>query len=757
MILVVRKQSGRNTPEVCARVKDALEELQKRLPGDVRINIIIDTSESILNSIRNLRGSMIAGGILVILITWLFLLRLRSSLIIGVTIPVCLISVFFGMFILGYTVNMVSLVSLTIAVGMVVDNAIVVLENITRHMSVEKDPKEAAITGAREVVTAIFASMLTTVVVFLPLVFTTGITGIIFKQLAVIVSVTVALSWFISVTLTPMMASQLLKSGYQPETRGFFGRVSAVILGWFKGVEDAYAGLLNAALRHRPITIIIAVVVFVSSLTLLKFIGTEFAPEVDSGEVSINIEYDENTRLEETARIAEPLMDYFEKNVPEKRNSYLVVGESPERAAMGMREGPNIGQGGAKLTTPEHRKRSAKEIANALRAFLSKQPGIERLSVSALGFMQKVFFSTGSGKPISVEIQGSDLEALSSFSDQLKHTMKQIPGLMDVTITRPENRRELWVEIDRARAAVLGVTVASLSKTVRTLFYGVEATEYFDAGDDFDIFLRLPDRQRVTKNDILNVTLPSILPDAPPIKLANVARVEERFGPLEIERKNRERIVRVEADVFKRSAGEVVADIRTALALMDTPPGVEITFGGDTEEQAKAFKTLLVLLLIGILLVYMVMAGQFESLIHPFVIMFSVPFAATGAIWALFLTGNRLNLMSFIGVIMLVGVVVNNAIVLLHYTHQLRMKGMELFSAVRQASSTRLRPVLMTTLTTASALVSMVLSRREGAEAWRPMGTAIIGGLLVAMLVTLVLVPVMYTLFEGKRDRLGQG
>lgn len=748
VVLIIRKQSGQNTTDVCRRLRGAFARLQARVPADVRINMLIDNSETIVTNVRNLSRTLLSGGLLVILVTWLFLARLRASIIIALTIPVSLISVFVAMYVLGYTINIISLVSVTIAIGMVVDNAIVVLENITRHRAQHEDGVTASVSGATEVNSAIFASTLTTVIVFMPLLFSTGVVSILFKQLAVIVSVTLALSWFVSVTMTPMLAAWVL--GKEDER---VRQIQARWLGWQDRLAALYGALLSRALRHRGLTIIVAVVLFVSSVFLTRFIGSEFIPEVDSGELRVTVEFDENARVEETARIAGPFNAYMASNVPERTGSYLVVGESTEgfASAAGQREGPNIARGGAKLVPRDQRRRSAKEVAAALRDFIARVPGVMRLSVSATSFIQQLFFSAGGGKPVVVEIQGPSLDELTNVASQIARHMQTVPGCVDVTIDKPEYRRELWVQADRARAAALGVSIASLAETVRSLFYGADATEYFDAGDNFDVHLRLPRQQRVERRDIADVTVPSYLPDARPVKLINVARVEEQFGPIEIKRKNRQRIIRVEADVYRRSLGEIVSDIRGFTDQMALPLGVTVAFGGDTEEQVKSFRTLMWLMVLGIVLVYMVMAGQFESYRNPFVIMFSVPFALTGAIWFLWLTGNRLNVMSFIGVIMLVGIVVNNAIVLVDYTNQLRRSGMELFAAVRQACETRLRPVLMTTLTTVFGLVPMAFSTGEGAESWRPLGATVIGGLSVSTLVTLVLVPVLYTLFERRQ------
>jgi len=751
IVLIIRKQSGKNTVDVCNRLRAELASYQRRMPADVAINVLIDTGEPIVNSLNNLRRSMLLGGILVVLVTWVFLLRLRSSIIIALTIPISFISVFTLMFALGYTVNMISLLSLTIAVGMVVDAAIVVLEAISRHLARAHDPFAAAVSGTHEVGMAIFGSTLTTIVVFLPLLFTTGITGIIFKQLAVIVTATLAVSWFVSITLTPMLASKWLVYE-ETHIAGWWKRVMDPINAAYSSVEQAYGRLLGRAMRHPLATILIAVAFFGSSLAIVPLIGSEFMPSADTGDIDMTIEYDESTRLEETMRAADALNGFFATNITEALGTYLVAGQSREAfaSAAGEREGPNTLRGGAKLVSVDRRSRSNKEVAQSLRAFCERLPGIKRFSITTVDFIQRIFLSASGGKPISIEIQGTEFATLNLAADMIKAAITNVNGLVDISIIRPEERRELWVNVDRTRAAALGVTMNSVARNVRSMFYGNKATEFRDAGDDFDVFVRLPSSERTSADDVANVTVPSTIPGAPVVKLSNVASIEESSGPLEIHRKNRARIVRIEGDVFKRSSGDIVNDIRSRILSLDLPIGVTVAYGGEAEEQGKAFSTLFWLLILGIVLVFMVMAGQFESYKDPFVIMFSVPFAFTGSIWFLLLTGNCLNIMSFIGIILLVGVVVNNAIVLIDYTIQLRHEGKELREAIALAGVVRLKPVLMTTITAVCGALPMTFSHAEGAEQWRPMGATIVGGLTVSTLVTLVLVPVLYMLFERR-------
>ncbi|MBW2355033.1 MAG: efflux RND transporter permease subunit, partial [Deltaproteobacteria bacterium] len=520
----------------------------------------------------------------------------------------------------------------------------------------------------------------------------------------------------------------------------------------FNAVESFYGRLLGRALRNRKKILAGLLAVFFASLALLRFVGTDLFPDVDTGELDIRVALDESARLEESEKVALRLENLYSNLVPEKRDDYAFTGETEQGigVVLGMEEGPNIAESGAKLIDKEKRKRSAKEIAAVLRKEVKKIPGIERMTVTATSMTSQVLM--GGGKQVEVEIIGHDMAVTDALARKVKEIFEKTPGAVDIRVSRKKPRAEVWVRMDRQKAAELGVSTAAVASALRTAYYGNEATKFRDAGDDFDIFVRLDRENRSTLEGIGEIMVPSMRPDVGLVKLKNIARIEEALGPVEINRKDRERIVKVGADTYKRSLGEVKADVEKELAKLDIPPGMSITFGGEVEEQQKTFRDLSTLLIVGIILVYMVMVSQFESLKTPFIIAFSVPFAFIGVIWAFYLTGVTLSIMSFMGIILLVGVVVNNAIVLVDYTNILRARGLNLFEAIRQGGSNRLRPVLMTTITTLFGMMPLAFSRGQGAEMWRPFGITVIAGLALSTLVTLILVPIIYSLFEERAE-----
>ena len=646
--------------------------------------------------------------------------------------------------------------SLAIASGMVVDNGVVVLENIFRHLERGSSPIQAAISGASEMGMAITASSMTTVVVFVPLMFLTGLAGIIFKQLGFVIVITILASLFTALTMTPMLCSRWVKKGVLEgkNQKKILGRLYSLSESWFKAMEEAYAGVLARALEHRKTVFLLALSIFISSISLIPYLSTSFMPESDTGDISIDFRLSEGTRIEETNRVVEEILQNIDEVVkPEEfRHSYAFDGQSEQGkgVALGMDEGPNVGQIGFKLVDRDKRTRSAKEIAALLRERVQKIPGITHIKVTAKNPITAILM--GRGKPVSVELQGADLTELIAFANRLKATMQNIPGLVDVSISQKDPRPELWVIIDREKASSLGLNVASIATVLRNYFYGKQATSFRDSGENFDIFTRLDQKNKDNLDHLLRV--PIFTPDGGMVRLRNVVTIKEGSGPIEIERKNRQKIVKVEADIFKRSLGEVVSDIKKALDEMGVPPTISLSFGGDIEEQAKAFHDLTALLILGIILVYMVMASLFGNLRDPLIIMFSVPFAFSGVFYAFYLFHVTLGIISFMGIIMLLGIVVNNAIVLLDYTHLLQKRGKSLFEAVTQAGQSRLRPVLMTTLTTFFGMLPMAISRSVGAEIWNPLGITMLSGLLLSTLITLVLVPTIYYHLESRKQKL---
>jgi len=751
MVMIIQKQSGANTVNVIEAVKKRLKILKSEVPTDIEIHTVLDTSDHIHAMIKNLTEAALLGGMLVIIICFAFLRRFRSSIVVTLAIPISIVSAFIGLYFMGYTLNVISLMSLAIAVGMVVDDAIVVLENVVRHVDEGSDPKTASIIGTSEVGMAVITSTLTIVVVFAPLLFVKGIAGIIFNQLAFMILVTIMASLFVSLTLIPMACSRLLRPRNERKINPVFAWSERL----FYGIESAYARILEWILHHRKISIILITSVFVASLTVVALIGTEFLPEVDSAEIEIVAEMPEGTRGEVTAQLVEKVLHIFQE-IPELEASYALAGQSRKGllSTIGFSEGSNIGRVGARLVSKERRSRSANEIAADLRAEVSSLPGVERFSIRAMSAIQKMFF--GGGRAISIEVLGHDLETTNRVAEKIRDIVEQTQGTVDISISRKQPRPEIHVRLDREKASSLGLNVALVADALRTNYYGFDDTKFREAGDDFDIELRLKEGERQSIMQIGETPLISLTGQI--VKLRNAATIVETFGPVEIDRKNRVRVTRVQSGVQGRVLGDVVSDIKAGMVSMDLPPGVSIEWGGEVEEQRKAFRDLALLLALGLILVYMVMAGEFEDFTDPFIIMFSVPFAFVGVICAFVLTATPLNLITFIGVIMLMGIVVKNAIVLVDYIKQLRGRGMKLFDAVVTGGKTRLRPVLMTSLTTIFGMVPLALSRGEGSEIWSALGITVIGGLSVSGIVTLVLVPLVYFLVhrhrEGEEERV---
>ena len=748
VVLGIQKQVGANTVEVVDRIKEKLKEVERFLPPDVNMVIVFDSSEFIRISLQNLKETLYIGLFLVSLVTFFFLRRFWASTIILLTIPFSLIGSFIVMLLFGYTINVITLSALAIASGMVVDDAIVVLENIMRHIERGARPKMASIFGASEVGLAITAATLTIVVVFVPLMFISGLTGIFFKQLAFVITATIMASLFNALTLTPMLSSKFLRPP-QEMGEGFWGKVDQRFERAFRKIEEGYKRVIGWALENRIKVIGVTGLVFLMSVLLIPLIGTELTPEMDSGEVRLNFRLPEGTKVEETQRVLEEIQERVIRLVPERKNFYGHCGQTEKgiATAVGFEEGSNVGSVGLKLVEKSQRKRSAKEVGLALREAVLEIPGISELYVSSTPGISQVLL--GGARRISVELWGRDLDLLVFYANELKKRMEKIPGTVDVTISQRPPRPELWVEVDRERASQLGLNTALIASALRQYFYGFTPTQYREAGEDYDIFLRLRDEDKNRIRTLGEVPIKTL--SGAVIPLRNVAQIREAFGPVSIERRDRQRVVRVESDVKERPLGDVVRDIQKVIKEIKIPPEIGVRFGGETEEQQKAFRDLRTLFVLGVILVYMVMASLFKSYRHPFVIMFSLPFAVSGALFALFFTGTTLSLYSFLGLIMLLGIVTKNAIVLVDYTNTLREREFPLREAIKEAGRTRLRPVLMTTLTTLFGMIPMALSRGEGSEMWSSLGITMIGGLTVSTLVTLVLVPVVYSLVEERR------
>lgn len=758
LLMAIQKQTGTNTVEVANRIKKKLEQLNLTLPRDVKITIVMDTSQDIINSLNSLKSTVWVGGILVILVVWFFLRQFLPSLIIAFTIPFSLLIAFIYLFLSGKTINTITLSSLTIAIGMVVDNAIVVVDNVYRHLERGKRPQEAAIFATSEIFLAIAASTFTTVVVFLPMLFITGVVGIMFGELAIIVTVTLLASLFTAATFSPMLCAKWLRvdSNNNNNTKNkFFLRFYETSEHWFKSWEEFYGKSLAWCLSHKKVVIFGFLGAFILSLFLVRFVGNEFIPEEDSGDLRMSISLPVGTRVEETDKVAKRIEDILQQDVPEGKFMYVSSGQSGGvNAAMGSQTGSHIVSGGAKLVPKTERKRSVKEIAQFIRQKIKLIPGVSKTDVTTGNPIGRMITGAG-GKQIQVEIVGHSFEDTDALAQRIKEVMEKISGTTDVTISRELKRPELRVEVYRQKASTLGLDMRTISDTIKAFVEGATATKYREKGETYDIYVRLEEKFRAKPEDVGNLSIVSPF-TGKQIKLSSIAKVYEVSGPVEIERKNRERVVRVECNTYQRSMGKVIEDLKKELQKVLIPSDITIDFGGEAEEQGKAFKDLVLLLLLGVVLVYMVMAAQFESLLDPFIVMFAIPFTFTGVILGFIFTGTTLSVITFLGIIMLMGIVVNNAIVLISYINILRARGMSMLDAVTAGGKDRLRPVLMTTITTLAGLLPLAISKGQGSEIWQPLGITMIGGLSLSTLITMLFVPTLYAVFEATVKKNGR-
>ncbi|MBS3734160.1 MAG: efflux RND transporter permease subunit [Phycisphaerae bacterium] len=748
-ILLVQKQSEANTVEVARAVEERLAEITagRRLPPDVRIVNVMDSSEDIEMMVADLVQTLIIGGALAMLAVFVFLRQSTGTLVIGLTIPFALIASGTVMYVLDYSINMMTLFALIVSLGMVVDNAIVVLENIARHREVGETAAEGATFGASEVGLAIIASTLTTLCIFFPLLFVKGVSKILFRPFAIVAAVVLLASLFTALTMTPMLASRLLKRGYgQQRRRGRFFRVTEA---GFNRLADAYSRLLGWCLGHRAVVILIVVGLFAGSLALVPAIGFEFMPKEDRALVRGTVELPVGTRVERTSEALEVIYNEIRQEIPDDQIRAVFTRCGVSESGFQSNEGTHIGTFGVKLVPKGQRDRHVVAIADALRRRLERLAARESLVKYSLDLNDPMGdMIMGGEQPLSVNILGDNLEVTDAYAARLKEKIENAPGTVDISVSREKGAPELWVNVDRAKASSLGLNASDVTKTVRTSVYGTVAGKYRVAGDEYDIRVRLREADRARLEDLGH--LPLRLPTGALTRVDNVGECARRRGPVEIERKDQRRIVRVGGDVHGRSLGDVMTDVQEVIDDSDIPPGVDVVLGGQSEDIRESYFWLTLALGVGAVLVYMVMASQFESLVDPFVVAFAVPFAFMGAIWGLYLGGYTLNIIVFLGLLLLIGVVVNNAIVLVDYINILRARGQGMMEAVQEAGRTRLRPVLMTAMTTLVALTPMAFKQGQGSEIWNPLGVTILGGLLVSTAVTLVLVPTIYSIFEGR-------
>jgi HAE1 family hydrophobic/amphiphilic exporter-1 len=734
VVMWVTKESGANTVEVATTVIKEMEKLKNILPSDIRFLNVWDTSKLIGDSVNRLRETALWGGTIAFLVLLAFLWNLRTTLTLAISIPFAIITTFIAIYFAGYTLNIITLSGLALSIGMILDNSIVVLENIFRHLQEGKERKEAARIGSTEVSMAITASTLTSVIVFLPMVFATGITGQFAKPLGVTVTLALFASLLIALTMVPMIASRFLKvTGGNREGR-FLTRI-----------KSNYKILLGKSLHHRWLTVSAGVLLFIMSLFIFSlFIGGEVLPKLDEIYTSGVVKLAPGLSLDETynfvSKVEKAIMDE-----PEFRSIISLTGLSQTSkydAAQGAgATGVNESMIFYEIAPKSERKRTAVEFMDTIR---SKVPPLAK---GTLYFMQtNDYFTRGGGRPIEIKLFGRDLSVLEKISDQVAEGLKKEEEIVDIDISLKMGKPEMQITVDRAKASSMGITVANVANTVDAAFLGKEVTKYRDEGDEYNVRVRFSKRDRETSRNLSDVLISS--PRGFMVNLTDIAEIKEGRGPVKIERENQERAVIISADTTSSDLRAIERKVKKILDTIPIPEGYYFGYGGSLEDMQELMITMLFTIGLISLLVYMVMAAQFESLTQPLSIMFAVPMSIVGVAIALFVTGTTLSVMSFIGIMILIGVVVNNGIVLIDYVNHLRAQGLEKDEAIIQGGITRTRPILMTTLTTIFALLPMALNRGEGAELFSPISITIFGGLLVSTLLTLLIVPSIYSLID---------
>lgn len=742
-MIVIQKQSGANSVEISNKVLKLLPSLQKRLPSDVKLGIIVDTSDNIRNTIHSLVETVLYALLFVVIVVFTFLGRWRATLIITITIPISLIASFIYLAATGNSLNIVSLSALSISIGMVVDDAIVVLENVTTHIERGADPKQAAIHGTNEVAVSVIASTLTLIAVFFPLTLVTGMTGVLFRQLGWMVCIMMVISTVCALSLTPMLCSRLLRRDNK------HGKLYTLLFTPINKGLDAfdrgYARVLNYVVEHKSLTIGSCMAIFIGSLFLLKYVGTEFFPTADDARLGVSLELPIGSRVELAQEATARLSREWREKYPEiKMLNYTTGNASSDNTFASLSDnGPHIVSMNIRLTDPGERERSSTELAALMRQDLQERfPEFKKAQVNVGG---RRGGGMGGQSAVDFEIYGYDFTETDSVASQLKAALEKVPGAADVMVSRSDYQPEYQVDFDREKLALYGLNLTTAANYLRNRINGNLSSYFREDGEEYDMKVMYAPEHRTSLNDIENILIYNA--EGKGVRVKDVGKVVERFTPPTIERKDRERIITVSTVVDGVPMSTIVDSANVIIDRMDIPAGVNIQLAGSYEDQQESFTDLLTLAVLIIVLVYIVMAAQFESYTYPGIIMTSLLFAFSGVFIILYLTGHTLNVMSMIGAIMLIGIVVKNGIVLIDYISLNRERGMSIRRAVVLGGKSRLRPVVMTTLTTILGMVPMAFGTGQGSEMWRPMGTAVIGGLTLSTILTLLFVPTLYCIF----------
>lgn len=745
------KQTGANTVAASKQVMAELEKIKQELNLDLKIDVVMDQAEYIQQSIHNTEKMILEGAILAILVIFLFLRNWRSTFIIFVSIPISIITTFILMYFTNSTVNLITMGGLALGVGRIVDDSIVVFENIYRHRQMGEPRMQAAQKGAAEVGGAVIAATLTIIAVFAPIAYVQGLTSILFKPLAITICCAILASLFVSLTIIPLLASRLLTDetmeklaklelGEGKKLGDRFGR-------WLNGLGDRYSRLLQVALQRRRRVIVGVTLLMLASLALVPVIGAEFMPAMDTGEISINIEMDKGSSIESTDEVSLEVEKRL-GTIPEVDLVFASVGSSSVML-MGAGSHTDVSTMYVKLCPRKERDKDVNEICEEIRQILADIPGAK----IEVGVMDNASMMSSGGGAISIQIRGDDLDVLRDLSAQITEVVRKVPGTREVVSSLTDGSPELQIHIDRDKAAAYGLTPIQVSSTINAAMQGTVATQYRVEGEEVDVRVKYSGEGVQDIDYLKNLTLSNAL--GMKVKLSQIAVFKVEQGPISIDRYDQVRIANINGDLFNRDLKSVMDDIKAGVNKIELPSGYEVEYAGQSQQMTDTFADLALALILAIILVYAVMAVQYESFFNPFVIMFSLPTALIGIILSLFITGRALSVPAFIGIIMLVGVAVSNAIVFVDYLKQQLEKGMERDQAIIETGRVRLRPILMTAFSTILAMLPLALGLGEGGEYQAPLATVVIGGLLVSTLITLILVPVVYSILDdiGRRRR----
>ena len=739
VMLFIQKQSDANTVQTARAVAKELPKIMELVGKDVKLEIVFDSSEFITESLNNLVSTGVQAFILVFLVLLFFLRYIRSSLITAISIPVSIIVTFFAMYLLNMTFNVITMAGLALAIGMLVDNSIVVLENIFRLKEKGLDIKQASDEGANEVSMAITASTLTTIAIFVPVLFLPGISGILFKDLVIVIVSSLTISLLVALTLIPLLSTQWLKGEKKKSKSKVLRRMDSVIDNFLQGLHDRYVRILDYFLSHKKVFLIGLIVIFVITILMFPFLGGEFLPEADRSNIRISVERETGASLASTDKTFREIEKIIREEVPEAENIQVNFGVGEGVTA--IMASSNSGNITVRLLDVEERERSSFEIQDILRERFQKIPGANITIASG----EEATSMLGGG--ITIKIFGYDRLVARNLGDQVAEMLKGVKGVVDVTKSYNLPKPEYQIIIDRDKASAFGLSTYQIANIVGTSIRGTRVTRFREGGDEYDVIVQLDEQFRKSQADIENLYITT--PTGAQFPLKNIARVLPGAGEESISREDQERRVSISCSVSGRDIQSVTRDITAGLRNINFPPEFRWEIGGAEEERREAFLYLYIALAAAVILVYMVMASQFESLIDPFIIIFTIPLAMIGAIWLLFITGTPMSVMALVGCVLLVGIVVNNGIVLVDYINQLRYKhNYHLWIAILAGSKRRLRPVLMTALTTILGMLPLALGLGTGAELWAPMAIAVIGGLTFATVFTLILIPIIYLFFE---------